>query len=278
MTAAHIRTITIRPGTRVGPKEPLLVIAGPCQIESLGHCLSIGSFLKEVARRLPVQLVFKSSYDKANRTSIQGKRGLGIEEGLAVLANVRATLDVPVLTDVHSPEEATAAGAVVDVVQTPAFLCRQTDLLLAAGATGKTVNVKKGQFLAPQDMAHVAAKIASSGNQNIMLCERGSCFGYRDLVVDMRSLPLMHAAGYPVIFDATHSVQSMGGSSGASGGQREFIPPLARAAAAVGIDGIFIECHDYPEKAPSDGASMLPLDAVEPLLSSVLRIRDAVRN
>ncbi|NDC36617.1 MAG: 3-deoxy-8-phosphooctulonate synthase [Proteobacteria bacterium] len=275
MNPSTIRTITIRPGTQVGPGQPLLLIAGPCQIESLEHCLKIGSFLKELSVRLGVSLVFKSSYDKANRTSIHGQRGVGIDEGLAILEKVRTTLDVPVLTDIHSPEEAKTAGAVVDVLQTPAFLCRQTDLLVAAGATGKAVNVKKGQFLAPQDMAHVAAKIASSGNHNIMLCERGSCFGYRDLVVDMRSLPLMHAAGYPVIFDGTHSVQSMGGQGGASGGQREFIPPLSRAAAAVGIDGIFLECHDCPNKAPSDGASMLRLEELEPLLSSIVRIRAA---
>lgn len=276
MHVPNPRTVSIRPGTLVGPGQRLLVIAGPCQIESLDHCLKIGSFLRELSGRLGIQLVFKSSYDKANRTSIQGARGVGIEEGLTVLQKVRAALDVPVLTDVHSPEEARAAAAAVDVLQTPAFLCRQTDLLLAAGATGKAVNVKKGQFLAPQDMAHVAAKIASTGNHNILLCERGSCFGYRDLVVDMRALPLMHATGYPVIFDATHSVQSMGGHGGSSGGQREFIAPLSRAAAAVGIDGIFLECHDCPEKAPSDGPSMLRLEEVEPLLTSILRIREAL--
>lgn len=267
------RTVSIRPGTMVGPGQPLLLIAGPCQIESLEHCLKIGAFLKALTERLGLKFVFKSSYDKANRTSIQGKRGLGIEEGLAVLAQVRTTLDVPVLTDVHSPEEATAAGKVVDVLQTPAFLCRQTDLLVAAGATGKAVNVKKGQFLAPQDMSHVAAKVALGGNHNVLLCERGSCFGYRDLVVDMRSLPLMRATGYPVIFDGTHSVQSMGGQGGSSGGQREFIAPLVRAAAAVGVDGLFLECHENPESAPSDGASMLRLEELEPLLKDVLRVQ-----
>ena len=224
-----------------------------------------------------MNLVFKSSYDKANRTSIKGQRGLGIDEGLKVLEKVRAALDVPILTDIHSPEEAKIAGAVVDIIQTPAFLCRQTDLLLAAGATGKPINVKKGQFLPPEDMAHVAAKIASTGNEKILLCERGACFGYRDLIVDMRSLVTMRESGYPVVFDGTHSVQSMGGKGGSSGGSREFIPPLVRAAAAVGIDGLFLECHDNPETAPSDGATMLKLPEIEALLSTAVRIREAAQ-
>ncbi len=270
-----VKTVAISKGITVGPGNPLLLIAGPCQIESLDHCLRIGTFLKELGNKLKVQLVFKSSYDKANRTSIKGQRGLGIDEGLKVLEEVRRQLSVPVLTDIHSPEDATIAGAVVDVLQTPAFLCRQTDLLLAAGATGKPINVKKGQFLPPQDMAHVAAKIASTGNDKIMLCERGACFGYRDLIVDMRSLVIMRQSGYPVVFDGTHSVQSMGGQGGASGGSREFIPPLVRAAAAAGVDGIFLECHDNPEKAPSDGASMLRLSEIEEVVTTAVRIREA---
>ncbi|MBN8547994.1 MAG: 3-deoxy-8-phosphooctulonate synthase [Deltaproteobacteria bacterium] len=269
---AHIVEVT--PQVKVGGNNPLLLIAGPCQIESLEHCLQIGEFLKKVCAKYPVNLVFKSSYDKANRTSISTKRGLGIDEGLRVLEEVRRKLGVPVLTDVHSPEQASAAGEVVDIIQTPAFLCRQTDLLIAAGKTGKTVNVKKGQFLAPDDMQHVAKKVASTGNHKVLLCERGACFGYRDLVVDMRNLPIMRQTGYPVVFDATHSVQSMGGAS-QSGGDRRFILPLLRAAVAVGVDGIFIECHDRPETAPSDGASMLPLHEMEAVIATACRIRDA---
>ena len=276
MSNQLFRTVKITSDIAVGATNPLLLIAGPCQIESLEHTLKIAGFLKSLAARHKIQLVFKSSYDKANRTSISGARGLGIDAGLKVLETVRSEFGLPVLTDIHTAEEARAAAAVVDVLQTPAFLCRQTDLLLAAGATGKAVNVKKGQFLAPEDMVHVAAKIASTGNHNIMLCERGTCFGYRDLVVDMRSFPIMRSTGYPVIFDGTHSVQSMGGKGGSSGGSREWIPPLVRAASAVGIDGLFLECHDCPEKAPSDGASMLELEQLDRLLESVIKIRSAI--
>ncbi len=276
LTAHQIHTVEITPQMRVGAGQPLLLIAGPCQIESLDHCLHIAEFVQRITRKLPVQFVFKSSFDKANRTSIGTARGLGIDEGLKVLEQVRRKLGVPVLTDVHDVEQAKAAGHVVDVIQTPAFLCRQTDLLLAAGRTGRAVNVKKGQFLPPQDMEHVAKKIASTGNQKIMLCERGASFGYRDLIVDMRSFPIMRATGYPVIFDATHSVQSMGGAGGASGGDRRFIAPLVRAAVAAGIDGLFVECHDNPDVAPSDGASMLPLASLEELLTTVCRIREAI--
>lgn len=272
------RTVHITPEIAVGADNPLLLIAGPCQIESLEHTFKIAGFLKSLAARHKIQLVFKSSYDKANRTSISGARGLGIDAGLKVLEKVRSEFDIPVLTDIHTAEEASAAGAVVDVLQTPAFLCRQTDLLLAAGSTGKAVNVKKGQFLAPEDMAHVAAKIASTGNHNIMLCERGTCFGYRDLVVDMRAFPIMRSTGYPVIFDGTHSVQSMGGKGGSSGGHRESIAPLVRAASAVGIDGLFLECHDCPEKAPSDGASMLELEQLDKVIESAIKIRSAISN
>lgn len=271
-----VTSFDIAPGVRVGDGERLLLIAGPCQIESLEHCLKIAAALQEALRTLPVQLVFKSSYDKANRSSMKGKRGVGLDEGLAILRTVRERTGLPVLTDVHSPDEATSAGQVVDILQTPAFLCRQTDLLLAVGKTGKAVNVKKGQFLHPSDMAFVAEKIASTGNRKILLCERGASFGYRDLVVDMRSLPIMRATGYPVVFDGTHSVQQMGGSSGVSGGMREFIAPLARAAAAVGIDGFFLECHDNPERAPSDGASMLRVEEVRPIVECACRIRAAL--
>ena len=269
-------TVAITPHISVGQGEKLLLIAGPCQIESREHCLMIAAHLQKITASLPVQLVFKSSFDKANRTSLKGARGLGMERGLRVLEDVRKETGLPVLTDVHNEEQAIAAAQVVDVIQTPAFLCRQTDLLLAAGATGKTVNVKKGQFLAPEDMAFVAEKIASTGNQKILLCERGTCFGYRDLIVDMRGLMTMRSTGYPVVFDATHSVQSMGGKGGSSGGARHQIFPLVRGAVAVGVDGLFIECHDNPESAPSDGASMLPLEMMESVVTTACRIREAI--
>ncbi len=267
------RTIAITPSVSVGGKEKLLLIAGPCQIESREHCLRIADFLATLAQKLPVSMIFKSSFDKANRTSGSSARGVGIQEGLRILSDVRASTGLPLLTDIHSPEQAAAAAEVVDVLQTPAFLCRQTDLLLAVGKTGKTVNVKKGQFLPPEDMKFAAEKIASTGNNKILLCERGSCFGYRDLVVDMRSLIIMRQTGYPVVFDATHSVQSMGGAGGASGGNRQFIAPLIRAAAGIGIDGLFIECHNDPDKAPSDGANMLRLEDVASVVTTACKIR-----
>jgi 2-dehydro-3-deoxyphosphooctonate aldolase (KDO 8-P synthase) len=254
-----VKTVRIGAHIQVGPGHPLLIIAGPCQIESKDHCLKMAYAIADIARKFPVQLVFKSSFDKANRTSGKSARGLGLEKGLEVLAAVRRETGLPVLTDVHSAEQVPAVAQAIDVLQTPAFLCRQTDLLLAVGASGKAAHVKKGQFLAPQDMSFAAEKIASQGNNNILLCERGTCFGYRDLVVDMRSLLIMRESGYPVVFDATHSVQQMGGMGGASGGMRHFIPPLVRAACATGVDGLFIECHDNPDTAPSDGPSMLPL-------------------
>lgn len=274
---AQQHSVEVTPAIRVGAGHPLLLIAGPCQIESLDHCLHIAEFIKRFAEKYPLHFVFKSSFDKANRTSVAGKRGPGLDEGLRILEEVRRKIGVPVLTDVHTPEQAKAAGQAVDIIQTPAFLCRQTDLLVAAGHTGRVVNVKKGQFLDPHDMQHVAKKIASTGNHKILLCERGSCFGYRDLVVDMRSLPIMRQTGYPVIFDATHSVQSMGGSGGSSGGDRRFIPPLLRAAVAAGVDGVFIECHDNPDVAPSDGPSMVPLHELEALVDTACRIRDAAQ-
>ena len=269
-------TVEINPSIKVGPGEKLLLIAGPCQIESLEHCLMIGRFLKEATAALPISLVFKSSFDKANRTSANSARGVGIEEGLHILEQVRSTLGIPVLTDVHNEEQAEKVGKVVDVLQIPAFLCRQTDLLLAAGKTGRAIHVKKGQFLHPSDMRFVAEKIASTGNTKILLCERGTSFGYRDLVMDPRSLLMMRETGYPVVFDATHSVQQLGGGSGSSGGSRQYVQALARAAVAVGVDGVFIECHQDPDRAPSDGPCMLPLPQVEPLLKVLCALRSVV--
>jgi len=260
----------------VGTGQPLLVIAGPCQLESAEHSIMIAETLLGFADNLPISLVFKGSFDKANRTSIDGKRGLGLDEGLEVLAEVKKKTGLPVITDIHLPQQAQKVAKVADILQIPAFLCRQTDLLVAAGETGKAVNIKKGQFLAAEDMRHCAAKVLSTGNDKIMLCERGSCFGYHDLVVDFRNLPIMAQCGYPVIYDATHSVQVMGGSQGCSGGHREFIAPLAYAAAAVGVDGIFLECHQDPQNAPSDAASMIHLNKVKRLLETVCRIRDSL--
>lgn len=268
--------IEISKQIRVGPGHPLLVLAGPCQIESYDHCMRVGEELKKICEELAFPLVFKSSYDKANRTSLDGVRGVGIDEGLKILARIRSDLGVPVVTDVHSPDEAQMAGEIVDIIQTPAFLCRQTDLLIASGETGRVVHIKKGQFLAPDDMKYAADKVASTGNNRIMLCERGTCFGYHDLVVDMRSLIRMRSLGYPVIFDATHSVQAPGGAKGSSGGDRSFIEPLALAATAMGIDGLFLECHENPAKAPSDGASMLPLKEVARLLKRVAVVRNSL--
>lgn len=268
--------VEISPSVKVGDGQKLLLIAGPCQIESREHCLSIAEFLKKTTEKLPVSLVFKSSFDKANRTSVSGKRGIGIDEGLRVLEDVRKAIGCPVLTDIHTEEQAKIVGQAVDVLQIPAFLCRQTDLLVAAGATGKTVHVKKGQFLHPADMQFVAEKIASTGNKKILLCERGTSFGYRDLVMDPRNLLIMRQTGYPVVFDATHSVQQLGGSGGSSGGSRVFVQALARAAVATGVDGVFVECHNDPDNAPSDGPCMLPLDQVAPLLTTLCRLRDAL--
>lgn len=268
--------VEISPSVRVGTSEKLLIIAGPCQIESLEHCIMVGRRIKEACASLPVSLVFKSSFDKANRTSAHSKRGVGIEEGLEILKVVRDTLNMPVLTDIHTEEQAAVVGAVVDVLQIPAFLCRQTDLLIAAGNTGKTVHVKKGQFLHPSDMRFVAEKIASTGNTKILLCERGTSFGYRDLVMDPRSLLMMRETGYPVVFDATHSVQQLGGGGGSSGGSRQYVQALSRAAVAVGVDGVFIECHNDPDNAPSDGPCMLPLEQLGPLVSLLCSIRKTV--
>lgn len=261
---------------RLGSDGPLFVIAGPCVVENESLCLTVAERVQQITSKLGLPFIFKSSYDKANRTSIASFRGLGVDEGLRVLERVRDTIGVPVLSDVHSVDDVRAAANVLDVLQIPAFLCRQTDLLVAAGHTGKTVNVKKGQFLAPWDMRHAVEKIASTGNHKILLTERGASFGYNNLVSDFRSLPIMRQWGYPVVFDATHSVQLPGGAGNASTGQREFVAPLARAAVAVGCDGLFMEVHPDPDHAPSDGPNMVPLDQLEDLLGQLVRIREAV--
>jgi 2-dehydro-3-deoxyphosphooctonate aldolase (KDO 8-P synthase) len=256
-------------GLTVGNDRPLLVIAGPCQLESLDHAQMIAGVMREACRAAGAQYVFKASYDKANRTSLNGRRGMGMQAGLQVLEAIRAS-GIPVLTDIHDIAQAREAAAVVDVIQIPAFLCRQTDLLLAAGETGAVVNIKKGQFLAPWDMANVAEKVASTGNRRILLTERGASFGYNTLVTDMRSLPIMARTGYPVIMDATHSVQQPGGQGNSSGGQREFAPVMARAAVSLGIAGVFIETHQDPDNAPSDGPNMVPLDQMAGLVTGLM--------
>src|ERR1700730_4753401 len=251
----------------VGNDLPFTLIAAPCQIESRAHALEVAAALREMSATLGVPLIYKSSFDKANRTSVATQRGVGIEEGLGILADVREATGLPVLTDVHAPEQCAIAAQAVDVLQIPAFLCRQTDLLLAAGETGRPINVKKGQFLAPWDMANVAAKIASTGNENILLCERGASFGYNTLVTDFRSLPIMARTGYPVVFDATRSVQQPGGQGTTSGGQREFAPVLARASVAVGVAAVFIETHPDPDRAPSDGPNRFPFREMPALIA-----------
>ncbi|CAM8648233.1 KdsA 3-deoxy-D-manno-octulosonic acid (KDO) 8-phosphate synthase [Paracoccaceae bacterium] len=256
-------------GLTVGNDRPLMVIAGPCQLESLDHAQMIAGTMAEACAKAGAQYVFKASYDKANRTSLKGKRGLGLEGGLKVLEAVRA-MGMPVLTDIHDADQARAAAKVVDIIQIPAFLCRQTDLLLAAGETGAVINIKKGQFLAPEGMANVAEKVASTGNNKILLTERGVSFGYNTLVADMRSLPIMARTGYPVIMDATHSVQQPGGKGDSSGGQREFAPLMARCAVAVGIAGVFIETHEDPDRAPSDGPNMIHLRDMPALIDSLM--------
>ena len=247
----------------------LLVIAGPCQLESLDHAQMIAGVMAEICQRTGAQYVFKASYDKANRTALKGRRGLGMAAGLQVLQAVRA-MGMPVLTDIHDIDQARAAAQVVDVIQIPAFLCRQTDLLIAAGETGAVVNIKKGQFLAPEGMANVAEKVASTGNDKILLTERGVSFGYNTLIADMRSLPIMARTGYPVVMDATHSVQQPGGRGDSTGGQREFAPVMARCAVALGIAGVFIETHQAPDTAPSDGPNMVPLDQMAALIESLM--------
>ncbi|UWQ25848.1 3-deoxy-8-phosphooctulonate synthase [Leisingera aquaemixtae] len=258
-------------GLTVGNDRPLTIIAGPCQLETADHARMIAGSLKDACEKSGAQFVFKASYDKANRTSLSGKRGLGLDEGLKVLDTIRREFDVPVLTDVHTEAQCAVAAEAVDILQIPAFLCRQTDMLLAAGNTGKAVNIKKGQFLAPWDMANVVAKVESTGNQNILLTERGTSFGYNTLVADMRSLPQMAQGGYPVVMDATHSVQQPGGKGGSTGGQREFAPLMARAAVSLGIAAVFIETHQDPDNAPSDGPNMIYLDQMPQLIESLMR-------
>jgi 2-dehydro-3-deoxyphosphooctonate aldolase (KDO 8-P synthase) len=253
-------------GVRFGNQLPLALIAGPCALESRAHALEMASALKEIAARVGIGLVYKTSFDKANRTSRNSARGLGLDKALAIFAEIRETLGLPVLTDVHAAEQCARVAEVVDVLQIPAFLCRQTDLLVAAAEAGRVVNVKKGQFLAPWDMANVVAKITGAGNANVLVTERGASFGYNTLVSDMRALPILARTGAPVIFDATHSVQQPGGQGTASGGEREFVPVLARAAVAVGVAGVFIETHQDPDHAPSDGPNMVPLKDMEALL------------
>ena len=269
-----------RPGNKepiqVGAGHPLLLIAGPCVLESAALAREVAAALKEMAERLSISFVFKSSFDKANRTSLDSFRGPGLEEGLKILADIRQDYNLSVVSDIHESYQVAEASAVLDLLQIPAFLCRQTDLLIAAARSKKAINLKKGQFVSPWDMANAVNKIRASGNKNLMLCERGFALGYNNLVVDMRSLPVMRSLECPVIFDATHSVQLPGGAGGSSGGQREFIPPLARAAVAAGIDGIFMEVHPQPEMALCDGPNSIPLDQVESLLKTLLKIHAVV--
>lgn len=261
-----------------GNKLPLALICGPCQIESREHTLGLAEKLKVITERLGIGFIFKASYDKANRTSVTGKRGVGLEKGLAILDEVRKTFDIPVITDVHEAWHCEKAAKAVDILQVPAFLCRQTDLVVAAAGTGLPVNIKKGQFLAPWDMANVVEKAASTGNKNIIVTERGVTFGYNNLVSDMRSLAIMGKDGTPVVFDATHSAQLPGGQGTSSGGQREFVPLLARAAVAVGIAGIFLETHENPDMSPSDGPNMVALDDLEELLKTLMEIDALVKS
>ena len=264
---------------QVGPIRigdgPVAVIAGPCAIESEALCLSVAEHLARLCGELQLPYIFKASFDKANRTSLKSFRGHGLERGLSILAKVKEQVGVPVLTDVHETEQVQEVAEVVDVLQIPAFLSRQTDLLAECGKWGRAVNIKKGQFLPPEDMGYAVEKVTASGTKNVLVTERGALFGYRDLVVDMRSLVIMRSLGYPVVFDATHSVQQMGGRGGSSGGRPQFIPAQVRGAVAVGIDGLFIETHPEPEKALSDGATMVPLDKMRALLEMVLAIRSA---
>ena len=270
MTETRPNAVVVAGAVRFGNHLPLVLIAGPCAMESRAHALEMATALKEMTGRLGLPFVFKSSFDKANRTSLSGARGIGLDTALAVFTEIRESLDLPVLTDVHDAAQCGPVGEVVDILQIPAFLCRQTDLLVAAARTGRIVNVKKGQFLAPWDMANVLAKVTGAGNPNVMATERGVSFGYNTLVSDMRALPIMAATGAPVIFDATHSVQQPGGQGTSSGGQREFVPVLARAAVAVGVAGVFIETHEAPDRAPSDGPNMVPLKDMEALLARLM--------
>jgi 2-dehydro-3-deoxyphosphooctonate aldolase (KDO 8-P synthase) len=275
MTAHSAITPAANPAVKLGPTSfgntlPLALIAGPCQLESRDHALEVASALKEICTRVGIGLVFKTSFDKANRTSVNAERGIGLKAALPIFAEIREKLGLPVLTDVHDDDQCAPVAEAVDVLQIPAFLCRQTDLLIAAAKTGKAVNVKKGQFLAPWDMKNVIEKITGAGNPNVLVTERGVSFGYNTLVSDMRALPVLKEMGAPVIFDATHSVQQPGGQGTSSGGQREMVPVLARAAVAIGVAGVFIETHPDPDKAPSDGPNMIPLRDMEKLLAELV--------
>ena len=275
--SAKPNTVVTVGKTTFANDRPIAVFAGPCQMESRAHALEMASALKEIAGRLGVGLVYKTSFDKANRTSLKGRRGMGLDGALSVFAEIREKLSLPVVTDVHEAGQCARVAEVVDVLQIPAFLCRQTDLLVAAAKTGRAVKVKKGQFLAPWDMANVVAKITDSGNPNVLVTERGSSFGYNTLVVDMRALPIMGRIGCPVIFDATHAVQQPGGQGASSGGDRRFVPTLARAAVAVGVAGVFIETHQDPDRAPSDGPNMVPLREFEGLMAELMAIDRVVK-
>ncbi|TRD16669.1 3-deoxy-8-phosphooctulonate synthase [Palleronia caenipelagi] len=261
----------------IGGNNPFALIAGPCQLESLDHARMMAERIAEACAPTSTQFIFKASYDKANRSSLSSQRGLGMEEGLSILSKIGTEFGCPTLTDVHLPDHCAPAAEACDVLQIPAFLCRQTDLLLAAGETGAAINVKKGQFLAPWDMSNVAAKIASTGNERIMLCDRGTSFGYNTLVSDFRGLPIMAQTGYPVVFDATHSVQQPGGQGTTTGGQREFAPVLARAACAVGVSALFIETHQDPDNAPSDGPNMIPIEEMSDLIAKLRAIDDLMK-
>jgi len=264
---------------RFGNSLPLALISGPCALESRDHALEIAAALKEIAGKIGIGLVYKTSFDKANRTSAKSHRGLGLDSALPIFAEIRQKLGVPILTDVHEAQQCARVAQVVDVLQIPAFLCRQTDLLVAAAATGRVINVKKGQFLAPWDMANVVAKVTGAGNRNVLVTERGASFGYNTLVSDMRALPILaRTSGAPVIFDATHSVQQPGGQGTSSGGEREFVPVLARAAVAVGVAGVFIETHDNPDQAPSDGPTMVPLKQMDGLLRRLIEFDRLAKN
>ena len=278
MTPLHVKTKSFNIGDiTIGGDAPFVLIAGPCQIEGLDHALMMAQKIAKACKKTGTKFIYKSSYDKANRSSVATQRGIGIDEGLKILETVKKEFGVPVLTDVHETTHCELVKDVIDVIQIPAFLCRQTDLLLAAGNTGRAINVKKGQFLAPWDMKNVAAKIASTGNERIILCDRGTSFGYNTLVTDFRGLPIMAQTGYPVMFDATHSVQQPGGQGTTSGGQREFAPILARAACSIGVSAVFIETHQDPDNAPSDGPNMIQIDEMENLIGTLRAFDDLAK-
>ena len=273
-----MKNIKVKCGNiEISNNNKICIIAGPCQLETEQHAMDMASKIKEITSKFNMGFIYKTSFDKANRTSIKGKRGAGLEQSLPIFDKIKKQLDIPILTDIHNAEQCSVVAPHADILQIPAFLCRQTDLLIAAAKTGKIINVKKGQFLAPWDMVNVTKKVADSGNNNILVTERGASFGYNTLVSDMRSLPIMAKNGYPVIFDATHSVQQPGGLGETSGGQREFVEYLARAAVAVGVAGVFIETHQDPDNAPSDGPNMVPLDKLEKLLSQLFEIDNLIK-